>query len=76
MLASIVVDGGFESRLGQTKDHTISICCLSAKHAALRRKSKDYLARNQDNVSDMSIRRINGGTPSDDKSSAGLCMII
>jgi hypothetical protein len=35
------------------------MCCFSAKHAALRRKSKDWLARNQDNVSewvDMSIR--------------------
>ena len=28
----------------------IDICCFSAKHAALRRKSKDWLARNQ-NVS-------------------------
>ena len=26
------------------------ICCFSAKHAALRRKSKDWLTRNQDNV--------------------------
>ena len=25
-------------------------CCFSAKHATLRRKSKDWLARNQDNV--------------------------
>ena len=36
------------------------ICCFSTKHAALRRKSKDCLARNQDNVSkwgDMCIRR-------------------
>jgi hypothetical protein len=35
------------------------ICCFSTKHAALRRKSKDWLARNQDNESewgDMSIR--------------------
>jgi hypothetical protein len=33
--------------------------CFSAKHTALRRKSKEWLARNQDNVSewdDMSIR--------------------
>ena len=37
---------------GQTKDYTIVICCFSAKHAALRRKSKDWLARNQDNVSE------------------------
>jgi len=37
------------------------MCCFSAKHAALRRKSKDWLARNQDNMSklgDMSIRRL------------------
>jgi hypothetical protein len=34
------------------------MCCFSAKHAALRNKSKDWLARNRDNVSkwdDMSI---------------------
>jgi len=44
--------------LGKTKDYKIGICCFSAKHAALRRKSKDWLAQNQDNVSewsDMSI---------------------
>jgi len=28
-------------RSGQTKDHKIGICCLFAKHAVLRRKSKD-----------------------------------
>jgi hypothetical protein len=35
------------------------LCCFSAKHAALRIKSKDWLVRNQDNVyewSDMSTR--------------------
>jgi len=44
--------------LGQTKDYKISICCFSAKHAALRRRSKGWLAQNQDNVFewiDMSI---------------------
>jgi len=44
---------------GQTKDFKIGICCFSVKHAALRRKSKDWLARNQDNVAecgDMSTR--------------------
>jgi hypothetical protein len=59
MLASSAVDCGFEPRSGQTKDYKIDICCFSGKHAALRRKSKDWLARNQDNVSewgDMSIR--------------------
>jgi hypothetical protein len=36
----------------KTKDYKIGICGYSAKHAALRRKSKDCLARNQDNVSE------------------------
>jgi hypothetical protein len=43
----------------QTKDYKNGICCFSAMCAALRRKSKDWLGRNQDNVSewgDMSIR--------------------
>jgi hypothetical protein len=59
VLVSSVIDRGFESRSGQTKDYNIGIYCFSAKHAALRRKSKDWLARNQNNVSewdDMSIR--------------------
>jgi hypothetical protein len=61
MLASSAVDRGFDPQLGQIKDYKIGICCFSAKHAALRRKNKDWLARNQDNVSewgDMSIRRL------------------
>jgi hypothetical protein len=59
VLASSVVDRGFEPRSGQTKDYEIGILCFSAKQAALRRKSIDWLARNQDNVfewGDMSIR--------------------
>ena len=58
VLASSAVDRGFEPRSGQTKDYKIGICCFSAKHA-LRSKSKDWLARNQNNVfewSDMSVR--------------------
>jgi hypothetical protein len=58
VLASIAVNRGFEPRSGQIKDYEIGICCFSAKHAALKKKSKDWLARNQDNVSewgDMSI---------------------
>ena len=54
VLASSAVDRGFEPRLGQTKDYKIGICCFSAKHVALRRKSKDWLARNQNNVSEWS----------------------
>jgi len=50
VLTSSAVDHGFEPWLSQTKDYKISICCFSAKHAVLRRKSKDWLARNQDNV--------------------------
>ena len=59
VLASSVVDRGFEPRSGQTKDNKIGICCFSAKHVALRRKSKDRLTQNQNNVfewADMSIR--------------------
>jgi hypothetical protein len=52
VLASSAVDRGFEPRSGQSKDYKIGNCCFSAKHAALRRKSKDWLTRNQDNVSE------------------------
>ena len=52
VLASSAVDRGFEPRSSQTKDYKIGICCFSAKHAALSRKSKDWLARNEDNVSE------------------------
>jgi hypothetical protein len=48
MLASSVVDHGFEPRAG-----------FSDKHVVLRGRSKDWLARNQDNMPewpDMSIR--------------------
>jgi hypothetical protein len=58
VLASSAVDHGFELWLAQTKDYEIGICCFSAKHPALRRKNKYWLARNRDNVSecgDMSI---------------------
>ena len=52
VLASRAVDHGFEPRSGQTKDYKIGVCCFSAKHASLRSKSKDWLARNQNNVSE------------------------
>jgi hypothetical protein len=54
VLASSAVDRGLEPQSGQTKDYKIGMCCFSAKHAALRRKSKDWLARNQNNVSEWS----------------------
>ena len=52
VFASSAVDRRFEPRFGQTKDYTICICCCCAKHTALRRKSKDWLAQNQNNVSE------------------------
>jgi hypothetical protein len=39
---------------GQTKDYKIGICRFSTNHAALRSKSKYWLARNQNNVSEWS----------------------
>jgi hypothetical protein len=41
VLVSGPLDCGFVPRSGQPKDYKIGICCFSAKHAALRRKSKD-----------------------------------
>ena len=49
--ASSAVDRGIEPRSGQTKHFKIGIWCFSAKHAAIRRKNKYWLARNQKNVS-------------------------
>ena len=45
---------GFKPWSGQPKDNNISICCFSANHTVLRRKSKDWLTRYQDNVSELS----------------------
>ncbi len=59
-LASSAVEHGFEPRSGQTKDYKIGMCCFSAKQAELRRKNKDWLARNQDNVSDLGDMSIRG----------------
>ena len=60
MLAMSAVDRGFEPRSGQAKNYQIGVCFFSAMHAALRRTRKDWLARNQENVSewdDMSMDR-------------------
>ena len=59
VLASSAVYRGFGPQSGQTNDYNIGMCCFFAKHAALRRKIKNWLARNQDNVpwwGNMSIR--------------------
>jgi len=52
ILASSVVDRGIEPGSDKAKDYDIGISCFSDKHAALRRKGKDWLVRNQDNVSE------------------------
>ena len=54
MLDTSTVDCGFEPWSGQTKDYEICICCFPVKHAALRRKNKDWLAGYHDNVSEWS----------------------
>ena len=61
VLASSVVDRGFKPRSDLTKDYKIGISYFSAKHTSLRRKSNDWLARNQNNGSkmgDTSIHRL------------------
>ena len=50
VFTSSVVDRVFELRSDQTKDYKIGMCCFSTKHTTLRRKSKDWLTWNQDNV--------------------------
>jgi hypothetical protein len=58
VLALSAVDSVFLAWSDQTKDYKIGINGFSANHTVLRRKSNDWLARNQDNVSewgDMSI---------------------
>ena len=51
-LASNAVARGFEPRWGHTIGEKNCICCFYAKQAALRRERKDWLTRNQDNVSE------------------------
>jgi hypothetical protein len=56
VLTSSAINHGFKPRFGQTKIYRIGtcICCFSAKHTALRSKSKNWLPRNQNNVSEWS----------------------
>ena len=48
VLASSAVDRGFEPLSGQTKDYKIGVCCLYGVG------TKNWLAQNQDNVSEWS----------------------
>ena len=59
MFISKAIDCGSEPWSDRTKDCKIGISCFSAEHIALGSKNNDWLARNQDNVSewsDMSTR--------------------
>ena len=60
MVSSNAVDCGFDPRSCYSKDYKIGICCFSAKHVALKRKGKDWLARNQNNVSECSDMSTHG----------------
>ena len=60
MVISSVVDRGFEPRSGQIKDYKIGICYFFARQAALGRKSKYWLAQNQDNVSECANMCVRG----------------
>jgi hypothetical protein len=60
VLASSAVDRGFVSRSFQTKDYNIGMYYFFAKKATLRKKNKDWLARNQDNVSEWGDMSIHG----------------
>ena len=61
VFASSAVDRGFEPRSGQTKTMKLIFVASPLEHAALRKRSKDWLAQHQNNVSewgDNSIRRL------------------
>ena len=60
VLPSSAIDCEFEPWSGQTKVFQISICWFSAKHAVLRSKNKDWLARNQGNGSEWSNMSTHG----------------
>ena len=58
VLASGLLDREFEDQSDQNKGYDIGIRCFSAKHTAIKRESKYWLARNQyvSEWSDMSTR--------------------
>ena len=60
MVILSVVDGQFEPRSVQSKDYTIGIYCLSAKHTVLWSNSQDLLAWNQEDISQWSNMSTSG----------------
>ena len=57
--ASNVVDRRFKPRSSQPIDYETGIYCFSTKRAAFNSKRNDCLARNQANVSNMSLPAVN-----------------
>jgi hypothetical protein len=58
VVVSRAVDRWIKHRSGQSKDYKIGMFFFSSKHKSLRRTTKEWLGREQDNVpelSDMSI---------------------
>ena len=62
VLASSVVDRVFEPRLDQIKSNIMKLVCVASPLSTqvLRRKNKDWLVRNQDNVSKRSYISTSG----------------
>ena len=54
VLISKAIDCDIDPLSCQTKDYKIGIYCFSAKRTTLRSQTKDWLAQNQNNVSEWS----------------------
>ena len=54
ILVSCAADCGFKLWASLTKDYTIGVCWCCAQHIALSSKGKEWLANNQNNVSELS----------------------
>jgi hypothetical protein len=55
VFSTSAVDRGLDPRVGQIKDYEIGIWCFSTKHTSLKKNGKEWLARNQDTVSRVSL---------------------
>ena len=60
MFLCLLLTGLLEWGSGQTKYYKIGSCCFYDKHTTLRRKSKDWLARNPDNVLEWDDTSVHG----------------
>ena len=56
IVSILILNYGFDPWSHQIKDYEIGICCFSTEHAALRSRSKDWLAHSQ--WSDMSYHEL------------------